>query len=286
MSFWTQLRDTVESAGAVVGNYFLPGSGLVTGQMVSSGAQDMLGSDVGRLAMLGSGVTGAGFGAETTGIPGASDLGYGWGNMFGSLGFGGGGFNAPEAGFSSTGGLGMSEQDIARELGDKTVGYENLASPQGAPQFGSPWSRLMSSFGFGGTPTWMGGTAGGGMPGWLKSSLGGMQLLGGLQQYQAGRAQMGRQEDAANQLAALTANPSLAMGTPQFQLGQQAIGRQMRAGGLGTSGNINLALASGAGQAYTDRARQLGGMAGAPLAYSSPMTGMGNIGLGMYGLFS
>ena len=58
MSFWTDIRDTVESAAVVAGNYFLPGSGLVTSNLASSGAQDQLGSGLGQLAMLGSGVAG------------------------------------------------------------------------------------------------------------------------------------------------------------------------------------------------------------------------------------
>ena len=58
MSFWTDIRDTVESVAVVAGNYFLPGSGQVTSNLVSQGAQDMLGSDLGQIAMLGSGVAG------------------------------------------------------------------------------------------------------------------------------------------------------------------------------------------------------------------------------------
>ena len=58
MSFWTDIRDTVESAAAVAGNYFLPGSGLVTSNLASSGSQDQLNSGLGRVAMLGSGVAG------------------------------------------------------------------------------------------------------------------------------------------------------------------------------------------------------------------------------------
>ena len=58
MSLWTKIRDTVESGAVVAGNYFLPGSGLVTSNLASSGAQDQLGSGLGQLAMLGSGVAG------------------------------------------------------------------------------------------------------------------------------------------------------------------------------------------------------------------------------------
>jgi hypothetical protein len=55
---WVNVRDSLEAAGAAAGNYFLPGSGLVTSQLVSSGAKEKLGSDLGRLAMLSSGVSG------------------------------------------------------------------------------------------------------------------------------------------------------------------------------------------------------------------------------------
>jgi len=58
MSFWTDIRDTVESAAVVAGNYVLPGSGLVTSNLASSGSQSQLGSGLGQLAMLGSGVAG------------------------------------------------------------------------------------------------------------------------------------------------------------------------------------------------------------------------------------
>ena len=131
MSLWTTIRDLGESAASVAGNYLLPGSGFITSNLVSSGAQDQLGSPLGQLAMLGSGLTGAGFGEGTTGIPSASNLGYGWGNAFGALGFGSGAINAPEAGFSPTGGLGMSEQDIMRQLGNEpeTAFTRGLGTP-------------------------------------------------------------------------------------------------------------------------------------------------------------
>ena len=58
MSFWTSLRDTAEAGASVAGNYFLPGSGLITSQLVSDGAKEKLGSSFGQLAMLGSGVGG------------------------------------------------------------------------------------------------------------------------------------------------------------------------------------------------------------------------------------
>jgi len=59
MSFWTDLRDTVESGAVLAGNYLLPGSSLVTSKLVSDGSQKQLGSTVGQLAQLGTGGYGA-----------------------------------------------------------------------------------------------------------------------------------------------------------------------------------------------------------------------------------
>ncbi|CAB4130783.1 hypothetical protein UFOVP128_30 [uncultured Caudovirales phage] len=58
MGWWTSLRDSVEAAAVPIGNYFLPGSSLVTSQLVSEGAKQKLNSDFGNLAMLGSGIAG------------------------------------------------------------------------------------------------------------------------------------------------------------------------------------------------------------------------------------
>jgi hypothetical protein len=58
MGWFTNLRDTAEAVGAVVGNYVLPGSGMITSQLVSDGAKKQLATDWGQLAMLGSGVGG------------------------------------------------------------------------------------------------------------------------------------------------------------------------------------------------------------------------------------
>lgn len=112
MSWFTNFRDTLESAASVVGNYFLPGSGLVTSQLVSSGAQDQLHSPLGQLSMIGSGVGGGlnnqfgnygtlGSAISTGGIGGvgdwASNLWSGGGGMAGGAGGGTSSmFNAPD----------------------------------------------------------------------------------------------------------------------------------------------------------------------------------------------
>lgn len=57
-SAWTALRDASQAASSVIGNYFLPGSSLVSSQLVSKGAQEHLNSPLGMVANVASGVTG------------------------------------------------------------------------------------------------------------------------------------------------------------------------------------------------------------------------------------
>lgn len=65
---FTGIRNAVETAGVLVGNYILPGSSLVTDHLVSKGSQQQLGSTLGQLAQLGTGIAGgSGFGGDTIG---------------------------------------------------------------------------------------------------------------------------------------------------------------------------------------------------------------------------
>ena len=59
MSLWTDLRDTLETGAVLAGNYFLPGSSIITSQLVSEGSKDQLNSTLGQLAQLGTGGYGA-----------------------------------------------------------------------------------------------------------------------------------------------------------------------------------------------------------------------------------
>lgn len=68
-SFFTNLRDALETGGALVGNYYLPGSSLLTSNLTSQGSQKQLHSPLGMAAQLGTGLVGAGVGAGTTGLP-------------------------------------------------------------------------------------------------------------------------------------------------------------------------------------------------------------------------
>ncbi len=70
MSLWTDIRDTLESAAVVAGNYFLPGSSIITSKLVSEGSQEQLNSSLGKFAQLASGGS-----AFLEGGPGLSNYG-------------------------------------------------------------------------------------------------------------------------------------------------------------------------------------------------------------------
>lgn len=55
---WVNLRDNLEAAGVVAGNYFLPGSSMLTSQLVTEGAKEALATDVGKVANIAAGAAG------------------------------------------------------------------------------------------------------------------------------------------------------------------------------------------------------------------------------------
>lgn len=83
---FTGLRDSVEAGASLAGNYFLPGSSILTDKLVSKGAQKDLNSTVGRIAQIGSGLAGGGIGESVTGIPSAAEVGGGWTNAANAVG--------------------------------------------------------------------------------------------------------------------------------------------------------------------------------------------------------
>ncbi len=88
MSKWTSIRDLGETAATLAGNYYLPGSSLVTDHLVSKGSQKQLGSILGQVAQAGTGLSGGGA-FETSsggGIPSASSVGGGWTNFGNNVG--------------------------------------------------------------------------------------------------------------------------------------------------------------------------------------------------------
>lgn len=55
---FVDLRDGLQTAAVIAGNYYLPGSSLLTSQLVTKGAQENLNSDLGRVANIAAGASG------------------------------------------------------------------------------------------------------------------------------------------------------------------------------------------------------------------------------------
>lgn len=127
------VRDSAESVAALVGNYYLPGSSLLTSHLVSKGAQNELNSPLGQLGQAGTGLAGAGVGSATTGIPSASSVGGGWTNTLNGLG----------SALSSTTGLTSLDG-----VGTNLSALAGTGALQGPTSGGSPLSG--SSAGIGG----------------------------------------------------------------------------------------------------------------------------------------
>lgn len=121
MSKFTKIRDTLESAASLAGNYFLPGSSILTDNLVSKGSQDQLNSTIGKIAQIGTGLTGSGVGSSITGIPDASSIGGGYTNLGNALG---GVVGSPTLGTDIAGGLQSAGDAI-------TGGISNVASTVG-----------------------------------------------------------------------------------------------------------------------------------------------------------
>lgn len=55
---FVDIRDGLQTAAVIAGNYYLPGSSLLTSQLVTKGAQENLNSDLGRVANIAAGASG------------------------------------------------------------------------------------------------------------------------------------------------------------------------------------------------------------------------------------
>lgn len=64
---WVSIRDQLEAAAVVAGNYVVPGSSLLSSQLVTKGAQEELNTDFGRLANIAAGAAGASAGNLSAG---------------------------------------------------------------------------------------------------------------------------------------------------------------------------------------------------------------------------
>lgn len=157
MSFWTSIRNAVESVAVIAANTVLPGSSLITSNLVSQGSQDQLNSTLGRIAQIGSSIYGGSnvFGGSSTTAPiyengvqvgggGMSAGGFGaggigvdpslgsTGSIYGSGGYTGGASTVASGG-SATGGLWDSAgKYIPQLIGSGLDSYGNYLNRQQA----------------------------------------------------------------------------------------------------------------------------------------------------------
>ena len=204
MSFWTKIRDTVESAAVVAGNYLLPGSGLVTSQLVSEGAQDQLGSDLGQVAMLGSGVAG--------GVAGNLSN---YGKIFDAAG------NMIDGTQAAASGLGGN--DVIQQLVDGGMPFDQAVTQ--AQAWGVPGAGTAASM-VGGAPA----AKAGGTTDWTKYLSAGISSAGGLlgAGLQANAARQAAQTVAdanlsSNQLLSRINEQNRARSEPFYQAGLSAL---------------------------------------------------------------
>jgi hypothetical protein len=194
MSWWTDLRDTGESALSVAGNYFLPGSGLLTSQLVSEGSKKQLGSSLGQLAMLGGGLAG--------GM--AGNLGN-WGTVADTLGLS-----------SLWGGAGAG---VGTSLPVNPADYSTA-------DFNAATAGMDTTYTGGGSEA----TAGKGLFGGIPNMLGTAMVGSSLYDMYAKNQMAKRQEAMYNQNRADILN-SYAPGSPEYQLLAQEIARKDAAAG-------------------------------------------------------
>ena len=287
-------------AGAAIG------AGLGSAATGGNLKQDVLAAGAGYLGggALGGLESGAGALAGVQGLPGVSYLSQLAG--LGGAGTAGTGFTAANLGGSSLGlggsigagsdigALGSTDYSLAGGLPQAGTGL----GIQGAPSYASQLRSLAGLGGGAGATNYslLGGGAGAGAGGggflgstagnYLKTGLGGLQLLGGLQSYEAGQQRLGQQQQYAKQLQSLMANPSSVQGLPGYQAGLQAVQRSQAAQGYQGSGNMAAALAGYGGQAYQQQLANLSALQGQSAPVSSPMASLTGAGLGAYGLGS
>lgn len=207
-NFWKSLRDTGETAAVLAGNYYLPGSSMLTSKLTSDGSQKQLNSGIGKVAQIGTGLAGAGVGSSTTGIPSASDVGGGWTNTANNLG---GFVGAPTIGTDIANGVSGLYDSASSGIGNllsgagKAVGLSGegglfgggtaASLGAGAVDMQAPSSVGASFMRDSGLSSAIGAGAGGG-----SSSYGGLPtigaLLGGANSYMANEDAQKKLEEA------------------------------------------------------------------------------------------
>jgi len=140
MSWFTDVRDAVESVAVVAGNYFLPGSSILTSKLASEGSQEQLNSDLGVLAQLTSGAAGLGL-FNSAGVPG-SPL-FGGGNVAPGTTPAGNAANTSQDAFTSANSTPFSSVNPDVSAYTKPTGIINSTSSQ-VTQTAKPgvWERM------------------------------------------------------------------------------------------------------------------------------------------------
>ena len=130
MSWWTQLRDGVETAAALVANYYLPGSGIIGSFLNSKGSQEQLGSTLGQLAMLGTGISGASGMFNADGVSNMAN----YGKMMDSISSGVGEMFSGTPTGTGVSGIGTIQPGIAQGIAIEpdAFGMPGMASQQGS----------------------------------------------------------------------------------------------------------------------------------------------------------
>lgn len=281
MSFWTSLRDTFESAASLAGNYFYPGSGLITGQMTSKGSQKQLGSTAGQLAMLGTGVSG--------GLEGNMSN---YGALMSSAGLGGNAPSLVEDSLNTVGGIPSGDAAAQAGMESGTGGYgpqstkpddlmsklsswtKGLIGPS-TPATGTPGAGVAAST----------GTAGGAgsMP-WgspsnlmtMGSGIYGLIQSNRIQQLAKNADPFGPyREQFAERASNLAADPNSIFTMPGYAAGETAVKRQLAPYGQ-DSGAMLAALRQYGGDFYNQTMNQYANLGGSAI---SPAVG-GQLALG------
>ncbi len=275
MSFWTSIRDAVESVASVAGNYFLPGSSLITSHLVSQGAQDNLNSGLGQLAQLGSGFAGGTAGNLTNYGTGLQALGVdtsGISNFVGPSLSNTFGLGIPTTAMPGLAGSALGGMDTAQTFGANVGSFTG----GGSSMFGVDPAATSTAFGTGmGTGTYgvdpsllsqqaLQGTsmfdsaaqaaqrknpfALGSPLNLLQSASGLWGLVQGQQQQNMAQQQLARQQQLAGAVPLPTAQN--VQNLPGYQAGMDAVQRSMAAQGYQGSGNMMAALQNYGQQAY------------------------------------
>lgn len=232
MGWWTDIRDTAEAAGSIAGNYMLPGSGLITSQLVSEGAKEKLGSDLGRLAMLGSGVGGGMEGNMSNWNPdtwsastdlGTSNAGYDQTGLEGGVASAN---TAPTLGSSNTlsAGTNLGNADKAALYG--TEGYGPAASPTEMATYPGTTPSFLQALTSGNF-----GQAAGQAADWIgKNPIPAMYVGGSLYDMYAKNQMAKKQEALYNQNRADIMN-TYAPNSPEYNMLKQEMARKDAAAG-------------------------------------------------------